>query len=31
MQKPLDEWVDDNPFRKETEPRFALMSKKGQW
>ena len=31
IQRSLNDWVDDNPFLEESESRFALMPKRGEW
>jgi len=31
IQRSLDDWADDNPFIKQTESRFALLPKQGEW
>ena len=31
VQRSIFDWVDDNPFLEEAEPRFALMPKRGEW
>ena len=31
IQRCLDDWVDDNPFKEQPETRFALLPKQGEW
>ena len=31
IQRSIFDWVDDNPFLEQAEPRFALLPKKGEW
>lgn len=31
IQRCLDDWVDNNPFKEQPETRFALLPKRGEW